>query len=240
MNKHFRRWISTFGAMILALFSISFSLAENVDLASMDVDSLIELRDSINAELSSRPEVSPFRLIEGLYIVGDDIKAGKYYVAAEAPSSYTASISAFADKESYQQDSSSIYYTYLPIEDPAVCITLEDGNLIKVASVSLMFSITGFEGDKYYTYTPPEGTNVPAGIYTVGVEIPAGTYQFFAATLDSKHVYLYQNSVNDENYEIIRIDASDTNYETAILSDGNVLEVRSDIVMKKQPKLSFE
>lgn len=65
MNKHFRRLLSTFGAIILALFSISLGLAENVDLASMDVDSLIELRDSINAELTSRPEASPFKLNPG-------------------------------------------------------------------------------------------------------------------------------------------------------------------------------
>lgn len=165
-------------------------------------------------------------------------------MSAEAPSTYTAQILIYTDMESYQRDKGNyIHANYLPIEAPAVRIILEDGNLINVMESPLMFSITGFEGGKYFTYTPPEGTYVPAGIYTVGMDIPAGTYQFFAATLDSKKICLYKNSVNDEDYEVIglyRIYASQTNYKTAILSDGNVLKIQSDIIMKKQPKLSFE
>lgn len=244
MYKYFCRCISLFLTALLTLFPNSLCTAADVDLTNMDVDALIALRASINAELTSRPEASPFRLNPGLYLVGEDIKAGKYYVAAEAPSTYTAQIMTYADKEAYQQDKSSyIDAKYLPIDAPAVFITLEDGNLIDVMEAPLMFSITGFEGDRYFTYTPPEGNYVPAGIYTVGMDIPAGTYQFFAATLNSKNVCIYKNSVNDEDYEVIglyRIYASETNYKTAILSDGNVLEVKSDIVMRKQPKLSFE
>lgn len=244
MYKYFHRCLYVVLTAFMALAATSCCLAEDIDLASMDVAALIELRNSINAELSSRPEASPFRLNPGIYIAGEDIKAGKYYVAAEAPSTYTAKIMIYADKQAYQQDKGNyIDAKYLPIDASAVFITLEEGNLIDVMEAPLMFSITGFEGDRYFTYTPPEGNYVPAGIYTVGTEIPAGTYQFFAATLNSKNVYLYKNSVNDEDYEVIglyRIYASETKYKTAILSEGNVLEVKSDVVMKKQPKLSFE
>ena len=121
MNKHFRRLLSTFGAIILALFSISLGLAENFDLASMDVDSLIELRDSINAELTSRPEASPFKMEPGGYTVGVDIKAGKYYVALEDRGD-TGYIYIYEHKDGEEIDSASFH-----LEDNAVRITLEDG-----------------------------------------------------------------------------------------------------------------
>ena len=225
--------------IIFACSSLTCCYAEGIDIQSMDTDALISLRNSINLELQVRPEASPFEVGIGTYVIGEDIAAGNYYIAAKGLSRYTAGINIYENSETYTSGETLDWF-YLPVEDDAKRSILKEGYIIEVASAPLMFSLTEYEGGRYYTYTLPEGTYVPAGIYTVGIEIPAGTYQFFAATLDSRNVHLYQTSINDEECDIIRIDASDTEYETAILSDGNVLEVRTDIVMKKQPKLSFE
>lgn len=239
MTKATTFLIKVFIITVLICLNIAGCFAENIDVHSMDTATLLTLKNTIDMELQSRPETSPFEVGLGIYVIGKDIAPGTYYISAKGLSDYTAAIGIFENQEKYNANE-TIDWFYLPIESDAKRTILEEGYIIEIVSGPLMFSITEYEGGKYYTYTPPEGTHVPAGIYTVGIEIPAGTYQFYAATLDSRNVYLYQSSINDEEHDTIRIDATGTNYETAILSDGNVLEVRSDIIMKKQPKLNFD
>lgn len=245
MFKFPHRFWHIFLCVLLATLTLNNCFAEGIDLTSMDIDELLALKNALTLELQSRPEASPFEVNPGTYIVGEDIKAGKYYIAAKGLSEGTGQIHIYETKDQYQNRPAGKYGDfienfYINAEDYAIIVTLVDGNLIYLQSAPVMFSVNEFEGGKYYTYTPPEGTYVPAGIYTVGVEIPAGTYQFFAASLNSRNVHLYEKSLDDKDYETIRIRAAEDDYETAILSDGNILEVRTDIVMRKQPALTFE
>lgn len=234
MNKLFHLFTSVFLISLLIISSIIPCVAESIDLTNMDVESLIKLKDAINAELTSRPEASPFKMGPGEYTVGVDIKAGKYYVALEDRGDI-GYIFIYDHKDGEKIDSVSFH-----LEDKATRITLEDGNYFSIEHTTLMFSLNEYENGVYYRYDLPEGTIVPAGMYVIGVDIPAGTYQLFATTLEEKVVFIYPSATNKEDYESIYPKASSTDYVTAMLIDGNVIEFTEATLMRKQPVLTFE
>lgn len=66
--------------LILVLLFSSSSVAEGVDLKTMSIDDLIALKNAITDEIYSRLDFSfeDTKIGAGYYLVGEDIKAGKY------------------------------------------------------------------------------------------------------------------------------------------------------------------
>jgi len=235
--------------VIVSLFlfpSIAFSEQIEIDLTSLDFDSLVSLNAAVDLELLSRPESEPFIYVPGVYLVGRDIPAGNYYVAPSAPSDYSAEIIVYPDQTTFEQRPAGKYGDYISrnsmkVNDSASHVFLEDGNLLYLQSAPIKFSIREFTEDDYYKFVPAEGTYVPAGIYTVGIDIPVGRYYFYSATLDEEYVSIYDNDTeSQERIEFFEPPASAEEYEIANLSDGNIVKVEADIIMKKQPALVFE
>ena len=88
--------------------------------------------------------------------------------------------------------------------------------------------------ENYFTYTPPEGTYVPAGIYTVGTDILEGIYRFYTATGYEAEVEIYERGKRIERLEFY------SDYETYRLLENYEIKVNDDIIMIRQPSLSFE
>ena len=66
---------------VTCIFSIgSTGFAEDVDLAGMSFDDLMELRNRINDEIEERVGNDEVPLLEGYYVVGTDISEGSYEI----------------------------------------------------------------------------------------------------------------------------------------------------------------
>lgn len=60
------------------------AFAETVDLSSMSLDELIQLRDAVQNEIFARIGSDPMTIASGKYIVGTDIKAGYYLLVIDS------------------------------------------------------------------------------------------------------------------------------------------------------------
>lgn len=223
------------------VFFCSTCYAEETDLTTMSFDELCALKVAVEAELNARPEAEPFDLSPGLYTVGEDVKAGRYYIMASAPHDYTPIIHVYPTKNAYEENRKFSYSDALKFGAEYRVIDLEDGNYLHIEWASIKFSVTEFTEDDYYKYTPPEGTYVPAGVYIVGDDIPAGIYQVYPATLVDGIMLVHDVEADDDVIDHARIKFTvKGTYETVQLRDGNKVEVDTDAIMKKQPKLNFD
>lgn len=70
-----------FIALVLALLCLSIpALAEEVDLSSMDLAALLKLHAELDSAIQEKfdCELDANGLYQGIYVVGKDIKAGRY------------------------------------------------------------------------------------------------------------------------------------------------------------------
>jgi len=236
-------------SLILCLLMVFSSIAlADMDLTAMSFEELCALKVAIEAELNSRPEAEPFDLSPGLYTVGKEIKAGRYYIMASLPNDYSSHMVVYSTKDAYDQRPSGKYgeykdRCYLEFGEGFQTIDLEDGNYLYIQEASIKFGVMEFTEDDYYKYIPPEGTYVPAGIYIGGEDIPAGVYQVYPANLTEGDVYIYENKTGEGSDWISHVDVevtADGTHEMIQVRDGNKVKIDTDVVMKKQPKLNFD
>ncbi len=247
------------GYLVIILLMLCLNLsanAEKTDLTTMDYDSLLLLNQEINMELRSRPESKSFILTEGQYIVGKDIKPGKYYVMITEPAEESVIlgnlrvISIYKDKAAYERQTGSLFSeTWLSqfrfsFDGNYKTIYFEDGYYFTLTD-SLTFSSIPFSKEDLWKIDVPKGTLIPAGVYTVGNEIPAGEYELYPGELTGGDLYLYYNEYsykNDGSYHF----NSDKHYELKVfktlkpmsiyLEDGYIILAENDVIMKKPEK----
>lgn len=232
--------------MMVLFILITPAIAEGLDLEGMDYDSLMQLKQAVDAELYSRPEAEPRVLYPGLYTVGKEIPSGIYYtMAAELGEYDSAWIGVYSDQNEYDTSCDASFATYLNLGSTPKSVTLENGNILWVKSLPISLSLTEFTEEDYPQYVPPEGTLVPSGIYTIGDAIPEGIYRLFPYTITGSVVSVFDN---EETYksasgmkEKVILDVIEPMLGNGVvLEEGNVIDVYRDIVMKKQSKLEFD
>lgn len=218
--------------------SVSLSQSYLDSLSSMDYESLLALAAAINTELVSRPEAQPLVLSEGMYLVGSDIAPGIYYFTSPDPNQ-DGDVEVYTSKTTYENRESQlgtiagrVCNFYVSTGDTERVI-LESGNLIEVRYPIVLCSDKQ-SAESYYTYTPPEGTYVPAGIYTVGIEIPEGVYKFYSSTGYNAGIEIYERGKRIEKLIVT------SDYEIFKLLEGYEIKVNSDIIMTKQTSFNFE
>lgn len=236
------------------------AFGETLDIASMDYDSLLALKQKVDLEFHSRPEAAPQTLKPGQYTVGSDIKVGKYYVIfAEPGSRSSCDYLLFTDKSTYtealkapveERRKNLLSYGSIRASDRSVYFDLQEGNYIVIDGASLKIGVNDFDDEEYFTYTTPEGTVVPRGTYTVGEEIPAGSYTAYSYDLNGASIYIYSSAkaLADDQSSSIGWDADmkislgindDTKSSIFKLSEGNVVIVKNAVVMKKNAAFNF-
>ena len=226
------------------------------DLVSMDYDSLYSLKQSVDAELYSRPEAEPLYWPAGFYTVGKDINPGRYYVIMPEPGDHSGTrMHVYASRTNYDERPSGQYGEYLVDEyvklgDDAISVDLAEGNFLYIEG-PIAFSVSEFSEEDYYQYEAPEGTYVAAGVYSVGegADMPVGTYLVYPATIAGGDVKLY-NSMSDyesdgswhlgyDSHIEVQV-TRDLTPETIKVNEGGAVLVESDVIMKKQGALSFD
>lgn len=70
--------------LITSMLLIVPAFAETVNLNSMSLEELIQLRDAVQDEISVRIGSDPMVIASGKYIVGTDIKAGYYLLVVDS------------------------------------------------------------------------------------------------------------------------------------------------------------
>lgn len=237
-------------------------LASDTDVTGLSFTELSELKQRVDAEYNSRPEAEPFDVAPGYYTVGQDINPGRYYVAAVVPNAngYSTYMHVYLDKNQFDSRPPLQYGEFLSADffklgDDPKSISFEEGNYLWVEG-SLILSSNEFQPSDYSNYEVPEGTYVPAGVYTVGEgedkDIPTGTYTVYAGTINGGDLKIYYSQDTfaddgsghhgyDKHYEIDPYDSLSS--EMIVLEEGYVLLVENDIVMKKGSsgaKLEFD
>lgn len=137
-----------FVALVLVTMIMSTALAEGVDLASMTTDDLIQLRQQITDEISLRvADPNDEQLVpEGIYVVGKDIKAGKYVLKHYSDLFLSPVVVVFENIEAYQdikQDRAAsnkelIIYQKRLRKGDSVYISVEDGQALLIEGGSLL------------------------------------------------------------------------------------------------------
>lgn len=219
-------------------------MAESIELADMDYENLVELKQAIDMELFSRPEAEPRVLAPGKYVVGEDIKAGRYYAAVN---SYVFNDDCTSRVKVYETDEteSSLWCEWPSLDEAPISIVLNDGNLLSVEYFPITLSIEELSEDQKYEYVVPEGTYVPVGVYEVGKDIPDGAYQVYMGTIYGGDVFVYANDelYKEGTYETrteLRVIWDDGHMKPLTVQEGNIIVVKKDVVMRKQQQLTFE
>lgn len=205
-------------------------------LAFMDYESLLALSSAVSIELASRPEAEPLVLTDGMYHVGSDIAPGVYYITSPNPTQF-GDVLIYTNRTTFEnrftQSGEGLVCRFNVTTPDTERVILELGNLIYI-SRSVALCTDRFSAEGYFTYTPPEGNYVPAGIYTIGIDIPEGMYRFYSATGYESEIEIFERGKRIERLTPI------LDYETARLRKDYELEINDDIIMVKQPSLNFE
>lgn len=190
-------------------------------------------------------------LTNGYYVVGQDISAGGYnIIVGEFGTERTGWCSVYLDKTKMQENTSLVSGN-IPIGAEPFHVNLEDGNVVSVSYLPLLFSTEEIKEEDYPAYEPPEGTLVVTGIYRGGIDIPAGTYQVYSAKAEAGYIIGYRTEEayqddKDSTYHFDRdftVDYYPTKPEKIAVvevEEGNVLLFNGDAIMRKPPKLTFE
>ena len=233
--------------MMVLFILITPAMAEGLDLEGMDYDSLMQLKQAVDAELYSRPEAEPRVLQPGIYEIGKDICPGRYLARVnsyEFGKNTYCSLSIFDTFEAATNYGDRVYYETISLEEGSLGIDLPDGKFFKVSDFPVTLSVSELTEEELYEYVPPEGTYVPAGTYVVGEDLPAGGYQIFMGTIAGCDVLVYddENALENGKYsqraELRMI--WDGHVASISVKEGNIVKVEDDVVMKKQPKLEFD
>lgn len=126
--------------VIFTLFTTT-AYASSIDLESMTTDELIELKDKIYQEIMERVQDEGVEepIYQGTYIVGEDIKPGKYVIVFRNEFEdktkrdlFRGYIKCYTNQDAAIND--NCYFSDLLIIDEECGIDLEDGNVLVVAS----------------------------------------------------------------------------------------------------------
>ena len=232
-----KRFLATLMVLLLLATPV---LAEGFDLESMDDSSLLALKKAVDMEYSSRIDSEPILLQPGKYIVGKDIKAGRWYVRVNT---YEPGESAWSVLEVNMADKGGrLIRENLYLGDRSTVIDVFDGYSIEIDYFPLMFCSTEFDEEHIYKYEAPEGTFVPEGRYVVGEHIPAGTYRVAPAFNWETQVSVTRSvdSSSSEVYHVITTPSRADRWGYISLIEGDRVWVYSSgAIFQKETSLNF-
>lgn len=120
-------------AFILILLIVAVPvLAEGWDFASMTTDELVQIRDAVIAELSTRSDSMNYtHMPEGVYLIGKDLDAGSYILFSATEYERTTYIFAY-DDEGKVGSNDAIWAKNFDSQGQEMRIELSDGQYVSV------------------------------------------------------------------------------------------------------------
>ena len=235
----FKRFLAfTLGILLL----LGSALADLPDFASMSFDELNEMKQALDKEYQSRPESEGFNLGPDEYIVGRDLLPGTYYVSMVYPAYNTnrTTVKFYDSMEERNAEPKIQYHDHakhdidLKLGSDPQTLVLNDGEVVCVEWGSMFMKTSPYNPEDYYKYEPPEGVLIPKGTYTIGNEIPSGSYLVYPAT-----VLTGAYSINGENFTRLAVFTT-VDSSSITLNDNDEFLVSDSIVMTKRPAFNFD
>ena len=124
--------------LILALLIVLSvpALAEPVDYSSMTLEQLIEMRAAINREIDAWIGTSATAIYSGVFVVGKDIKPGRYVLILEKGLKYPTA-STYFGTEKYADDSQ--YQAYELRDGESTYIELVEGMTFTLDQITIAY-----------------------------------------------------------------------------------------------------
>lgn len=249
-----KKLVAVFLSLSLLTLSAPGAFAEEtIDFSTYTLDELLEIRADLLDEIASRPGGEKTVLGAGQYKIGEDLPAGIYtfkFVQNGDVDVSRTDYYVYENESMYKYDVDRLWLGDMPRVEGALKgdgearISLFSGEYLSLryngAEVARIGAVSENESD----YVVPEGTTIPKGDYTIGEEIPAGTYKIYFSGTTTSRVRVFQNAEEaDDTFndgEETILDATNTE-GTVTLSDGNVLRVEyTPIIMEKGGGFIFD
>ena len=117
--------------LLMAILLIgTVALAESIDLSALSDDELLALKDQLDSVIYERELFSSTLFPAGLYVVGEDIKAGKYAVHV-GNADIVGHIRLYANKEDLESRDESFDLTIYPGSVQHFFVSLEDHQIME-------------------------------------------------------------------------------------------------------------
>ena len=190
-------------------------------------------------------------LTNGYYVVGQDIEAGDYnIIVGDFGTDRNGWCGIYLDKNK-MQDNDALVSGDIPIGSDPYHVNLDEGNVISVSGLPLLFSTEEIKEEDYPHYDPVEGTLVVSGIYRGGIDIPVGIYQVYPVMAKAGYIVGYRTEEAyqedkdssfhmDRDFTVDYYPTKPEEIEVIEIEEGNVLIFNGNAIMRKPPKLSFE
>ena len=241
-------------ALLLLTANATVSLAEmGIDFSGYSLDELLEIRAALTDEIASRPGGEKTVLGSGQYMIGEDLPAGIYtfrFVQNGDSDVSRTDYYVYENESMYKYDVDRLWLGDMPrIEgsfkgEGETRISLYPGEYLSLRYNGAEIARVGNVSERISDYVVPTGTTIPKGEYTIGVEIPSGTYQIHFSGTTTSRVRIFQDSQEAGNTfnkgkETV-LDWNNTE-GTVTLSEGNILRVEyTPIIMTKGGGFTFD
>lgn len=175
--------------------------------------------------------VEAFEVPGGRYIIGEDIPAGDYTISISTGSTnLTVWGAAYHD---YNAKGGLLLNVSLEANknNKLEKVVLEDGNIIDFSSSLTFKSYIGL------SFSVTERTVVPGGCYTVGKDIPAGTYTI-SIEKESTNLTIWGSKYNDYSSNgglLLNVGLSAKNNQKlgkVVLNDGNIINFSFPLIFE--------
>lgn len=249
-----KRIMSLVVALVLMTGCFVTSLAEGeIDFAEYSLEELLEIRDQLADEIAKRLGGEKMVLGSGQYKIGEDLPAGIYtfkFIQNGDNEVSRTDYYIYENESMYKYDIDRLWLGDMPRVEGSfkgegeTRISLYPGEYLSLRYNGAEIARVGNISERSNGYVVPTGTTIPKGNYTIGEEIPAGTYKIYFSGTTTSRVRVFQdskeasNTFNDGKETIL--DWNNTE-GTVTLNEGNILRVEySPIIMTKGGGFTFD
>lgn len=128
-------------AILLALFVIcAAACAEGIDLSGMSFDDLLALRQRVDEAIWNSDGWQSVTVPGGVYVIGEDIPAGRWSVAADG---LFSSLTLYPSKADYTAQEYNYITMQALTEDQTYTLECADGNCIEINGGLVFTPYTG-------------------------------------------------------------------------------------------------
>lgn len=241
-------------ASALLLLCTCVGFADNtIDFSGYSLEELLQIKADLVDEIAKRPGGEKMVLGCGQYKIGEILPAGIYsfkFVQNGNMDVTRTDYYVYETESMYKYDVDRSWLGDMPRlqgslkGDGEVLISLYPDEYLSIRHNGVEIERVGNISESKGEYIVPSGTTIPKGNYTIGEEIPAGTYKIYFCGTNTSRVRVFQDSEEASNMfnkgkETI-LDIANTE-GTLTLDEGNVLRVEySSIIMTKGGGFTFE
>ncbi len=242
-------WLIIFVIMLFNSAAMAEINLSNPDLSHLTNDELLRLSNAVEIEKARRTDSFNGSLGNGVYTVGKDIAEGRYRFTVSQMGTFIISAVLFESYSDYESEKNTAVYEFnfgnhnarvfsADKNGDLFEIELNTGNVLMITAVSVDFEkLNALAVRSPAQYMPPEGVELPMGIYVVGIDIAAGSYQVFfdGHNNSAVDVYYRRGRLDSGSGPSATVKLNEWNTESRIaLEDENVIVISvGSLIIKK-------